>query len=80
MRRHEQEILKRSVDVVVPFRVGKGTKSIFAETIRSHKEAPKAASYETEAIKFAISECIQRFFKKRNVKASSNFLNCLTFG
>lgn len=59
-----------SVDVVVSFRVGKDSKSIFADTISSHKEAPKAASYETEAIKSAISECIQRFLQEAQRKGA----------
>ena len=58
----------QSVDLVVTFRVEKDGKGIFSQTVTSHKEAPKAPGYETEAIKSSISECIQRFLQEAQGK------------
>ena len=60
--------LTQSVDMVVTFRVEKDGKGIFSQTITSHKEAPKAPGYETEAVKSSISECIQRFLQEAQGK------------
>lgn len=61
-------LLTQSIDIVVTFRVGQDSKGIFSQTITSHKEAPKAPGYETEAIKSAMSECIQRFLQEAKDK------------
>jgi hypothetical protein len=58
----------QSVDLVVTFKIGKGGQCVFSQGISSHKEAPKAPGYETEAIKSAISECIQRFLQEAQGK------------
>ncbi|MCX5825242.1 MAG: hypothetical protein NTY86_17545 [Deltaproteobacteria bacterium] len=60
----------QSIDIVVTFRVGQDGINIFSQTITSHKEAPKAPGYETEAIKSAISECIQRFLQEAQGKGT----------
>lgn len=60
----------QSVDLVVTFAVDKDGKGVFSQTITSHKEAPKAPGYETEAIKSSISECIQRFLQEAQSKGA----------
>ncbi|MDP2156312.1 MAG: hypothetical protein Q8K68_01215, partial [Nitrospirota bacterium] len=61
-------LLTVSVDIVVTFRVGQEGKVIFSQTYTSHKEAPKEPGYEIEAIKSAISECIQYFLQEAVAK------------
>jgi len=58
----------QSIDIVIDFRVRKNGKVLFLQTISSHKEAPKAPGYETEAMKSAISDCIHRFLQEAHKK------------
>jgi hypothetical protein len=53
----------QEVDVAVTFKVHGGGQVIYSRTFASHKEAPKAPGYETEAIKSAMSDCIQQFIE-----------------
>lgn len=56
------------VDVSVSFKVHRAGKEVYSRTITSHKEIPKAPGYETEAIKSAMSDCIQQFLGDAHAK------------
>ena len=58
----------QSVDVSVVFQVHRAGKEVYLRKITSHKEMPKAPGYETEAIKSAISDCIQQFLADTHTK------------
>lgn len=53
----------QSIDIKINFQVDSNGRRL-SKIISSHKEAPKAPGYETEAIKAAISDCIQRFLNE----------------
>lgn len=58
----------QKIDVAVTFEVRRGGKVLYSRAIASHKEAPKAPGYETEAIKSAMSDCIQHFIEDAHSK------------
>lgn len=55
--------LTQRVDIAVSFQVRRGGQVVYSRTLTSHKEAPKAPGYETEAIKSAMADCIQQFLE-----------------
>src|SRR5260221_9673693 len=56
-------LLTQRVDVAVSFQVRRGGEVVYSRNLSSHKEAPKTPGYETEAIKSAMSDCIQQFLE-----------------
>lgn len=64
--------LTTSVDFRIKIYVTKEGATKFTSVYSSHKEAPKASGYETEAMKSAIGECITKFLIEAEQKQSLN--------